>query len=338
MLQRASFNCIVFVVVIVALIFLSELESGPAIHRIRALKRSPRSCRERLFVFGVTYEPNHDRAKVAQQTWAQDFLPSGIPWYTNSSDDLLHTRVLNHANGMGYFDITWRMLEIWADVLNSNPGYDWYMRVWDDNFIHFNRVCALLEEYNAGASIELGHVYTAHVKRDFLPHMEHMIGGGATSITSRAANEALLRHLGDCASWIRDLPPLTPSGATCRWNCEDFYLSYCRLRLGTRLIEVPGFFSHSPSHSGWTDKDLACGYRLIDGEHSGGSNPISGVPITLHYLSAREMLHVHEVFTAANKFVGYDCALCGELFFLLSSAQPPLLLLSFLAKGGIKAV
>ncbi len=276
------------------------------------LQPRPRACRERIFVFGVTYEPNHARARVAQRTWARDFAPDGIPWYSNASDAELRTRVLAPSSGMGYFDITWRMLEIWTDVLLRHPGYDWYMRVWDDNYVHFDRVCALLEAYNPAARLELGHVYTGHVQRDFAPHMDHMIGGGATSLSSRASNEALLRHITDCAAWIQDLPPRTPSGATCRWNCEDYYQSYCRLRLGTRLVEVPGFFSHSPSRSGWSDRDLACGARLVDAEHAGGSNPTVGAPITLHYLSAQEMAHVHAVFTASRHpdgLVEYNCSL-----------------------------
>lgn len=231
--------------------------SGGGVASVLRLQPRPRSCRERLFVFGVTYEPNHGRARVAQQTWARDFSPTGIPWYSNASDAELHARVLVPSRGMGYLDITWRMMEIWTDVLTRHPGYDWYMRVWDDNYVHFERVCALLEAYNPAALLELGHVYTGHVRRDFAPHMDHMIGGGAASLTSRASNEALLRHMADCAAWIQDLPPRTPSGATCRWNCEDYYQSYCRLRLGTRLVEVPGFFSHSPSRSGWSDRDLA---------------------------------------------------------------------------------
>lgn len=199
-------------------------------------------CSTKLFVFGVTYEPNHERARVADRTWVKILKPEGITWYSNQTDPFLKTKVIIPKEGMGYANVFWRMRLIWEDVIRNNPGYDWYMRVWDDNYVRWDRLCPLLKVYNSNAKLELGHIYTGHAREEFLPDMDHLIGGGATSLSTKSSNEDLLSFMDKCVSWIQDLPPRTNRNNTCRWNCEDYYLSYCRLRLGTRLIDVPGFF------------------------------------------------------------------------------------------------
>lgn len=267
-------------------------------------------CSTKLYVFGVTYEPNHERARVAEKTWVKILKPEGITWYSNQTDPLLKTKVIIPKEGMAYANVFWRMRLIWEDVLRNNPGYDWYMRVWDDNYVRWDRLCPLLKVYNANAKLELGHIYTGHVRDEFMPDMDHMIGGGATSLSTKSSNEDLLSYMDKCVAWVQELPAFTFKNNTCRWRCEDYYLSYCRLRLGTRLVDVPGFFSHSPSKSAWSDRDLACGFKLSDMEHLGGSNPFFAAPITLHYVTAQEMEHIHNVFISAqndSSLRAYNC-------------------------------
>ena len=97
--------------------------------RCTPLKRGKK--KPRIFYCGVTHSSSNGRIEVAKATWAN---PLKVVWCSNeASPDVNH--VVSNPDGNAYDQLTWHMMLVWNHMYENYAEYDWYGRVWDDNYI-----------------------------------------------------------------------------------------------------------------------------------------------------------------------------------------------------------
>ena len=226
----------------------------------------------RIFYFGVTALPNHDRALEAERVWGHTLTPGGMVWYSTGHDSRfpkLHVLV-PPSGGVSYNDLNPRMLLIWKHMYERNPGYDWYVRTWDDNFIFKARVEEVAKEYDHTKKIEIGRT-GFHGGREFM-------GGGGSSLASGVLVKEFVEKIDKCSNEATAI--------------EDVLISWCRVdQCQATFIIDAAFNTFSPRPYGELNmymSDLSCRrkyhFHLEDEPR---------LPATFHYVhkNAQAMIH-----------------------------------------------
>jgi len=244
---------------------------------------SPAKTKPRIFYFGITHgdEKYAERAIASDQTWARKCCPRGMMWYSTKPDARLrNVTVLVPPQGLGYYDVYHRVRMIWKHVFEHFPGYDWYVRAWDDNYLFPEVFERLAEQHDPTELVEIGKVFhrnhtmwsprwcTGEVKRNRTGHLNavhqpidfahvtcpvNFMSGGCTSMLSAAA----LRKLG---------PALYTTCSDTTLVQEDVSMATCLKALGVRYEDYGGFLSNSIRPLGLHPifpSDISCKRKIV---------------------------------------------------------------------------
>ena len=234
-----------------------------------------------FFYLGVTHSSTKDnKLQSAIQTWAG---PLNVVWYSDKPGPGV-SHVVSHPDGNSYRHITWRMLLIWKHVATHYPNYDWYVRVWDDNYIIQDTFEALADFYQPDDLVEIGRLalYDGHT----------FVGGGASSLLSRGAMRVWSEGIEECTEMLSGL-----RGLRCAFYCEDVMISRCRSKMGIRFERGWGLYSHGPAHQREMNisyNDIACRREGIF-QHG---DQVQSVPRSFHYLDSADMFAIHRALTS----------------------------------------
>jgi hypothetical protein len=241
-----------------------------------------------FFYFGCTHSSQDAKLQTAIRTWAG---PLGVIWYRDTAGAGVN-HVISHPGGNAYNQITWRLILIWKHVYNHYPDYNWYVRLWDDNYIIKPSFEALAVGHDPNDLIEIGRLGDFNGKT--------FVGGGAGSLLSKGAMNEWGKRIGECEAWLNSR---AQSEISCAFTCEDVLISICRSRVGVRFIIGKGLYSHAPSHKNvmkMTYRDIECNregaWELV--------NSIISIPRSFHYVSPSEMETIHNAVT--NSSCGKD--------------------------------
>ncbi len=229
-----------------------------------------------IFYFGITHSSTiRIRLESALKTWANSLK---VVWYSDKPDQYVNFSV-SAPEGNTYDVITWRVLLVWEHVYTHFPGYDWYVRVWEDNYIIRETFEALVDDHNPDDPVEIGRLgrHDGHV----------FIGGGASSLLSRAGMRIWSKGIDDCRKWLKSDPNRTMA-------YEDVWISMCRSKMGIRFVMAPGLYSHAPNHETVMKidySDIAC-RREKEYEHP--HNNFKSVPRSFHYVTPDVMFSIHK--------------------------------------------
>jgi hypothetical protein len=112
------------------------------------------------------------------------------------------------------------MAAVWKHVAANYPGYRWYARFWDDNYVVVEHFEEISEDYDHRTPIEIGRL-ADYAKNELVRVGEAnsssaflYVDGGAGSLLS---HEAMLRLTG---GMDRCLSAIDPSTFPCAWRCE----------------------------------------------------------------------------------------------------------------------
>jgi hypothetical protein len=158
--------------------------------------------------------------------------------------------VLVPPEGDSYEMIYYRMLMIWRHVWETYPGFDWYVRAWDDNIILPERVEQIAALYDPEELVEIGRPRFGETTWPGGKWVEAFMGGGASALTSRALVKKFVDNMDSC-----------PKTITAQ---EDVTISICHRKLGARYVRHYGFLPHSPRPGGELNvfpSDLSCKRR-----------------------------------------------------------------------------
>ena len=94
----------------------------------------------RLFVFGITMASRHRLVLQIRDTFERA-LPAPIVWYSDREDARFRPRVVSRTT---YDTVTWRCKEVYRDVHEHFPNYEWYLRTWDDTHLVPSNLLAVM--------------------------------------------------------------------------------------------------------------------------------------------------------------------------------------------------
>ena len=118
---------------------------------------APSPSAPRLFFFGITHESVAELAHKAHVTWGRHCNAGhGLVWYSNGEDPVLNATVISLGAGDAYANITHRVLAVWQHVWRHYPDYDWYVRLWPDNYAFPDRFTALAAQLDPAVPLFVG--------------------------------------------------------------------------------------------------------------------------------------------------------------------------------------
>lgn len=226
-----------------------------------------------IIYFVISHPSCIETEKAARATWARNIKATwarnvNLIWF--STEATFPDTVVVSVEPNTYMNIFPRVLKVWAKVY-MRQRYDWYIRIWPDNYVFSERLERLLAKYDPSVPQVIGRLHTNQ-------NGETYVSGGAGWAVSRAALEAWDVHHG-------------PSFENCRkphWLeenlefAEDVIISNCLNSSGVKLVERRDvFLSHYPGHE--DNNDLTA------------QEAADGIPVpivTLHYMTANMMLDV----------------------------------------------
>jgi len=181
----------------------------------------------RIMYFAVAYQPegeegvNH-RVDGALNTWTKK-VP--VLWYSNKYDKRLKNIVIKDPNGDSQ-ELYLRVKDIWKHVWQNFPDYDWYFRLWDDNYVIVENVPAALEGLNPKDPWLVGLSFGKFP------------AGGAGWIVSKGAMKKWMPKIDTCDELTKRQPPLCDRKL---W-CEDVLFGNCMADMGVKVKNRPGMF------------------------------------------------------------------------------------------------
>ena len=216
-----------------------------------------------VFYFAISHPTSIRQELAARETWAHDI---SITWY-NTVPTLPHTVVLS-ADPNTYENILERVLKVWEHVHREHSGYEWYVRLWPDNYVFCERLENLLKLYSPKAPQLIGRV--GHVDFGTEKQTDFVTGGSGWALSGSALEAWAAHHdFRGCKS-----------RKTTMISAEDWIISLCLLDAGVRIIDRSDVFKSHPSARGpienYTISDAAIG------------TPVQIV--TLHYMSATQII------------------------------------------------
>ena len=271
----------------------------------------------KIFYFGVTHHLNRDKLMASNRTWVRT-IPK-MHWYSDKPDPDLNVTVVSYEPGNTYKLITYRMLMIFQHIYEHHQGYDWYVRLWDDNYLFNDRLVELLQDQDPDEAVLIGKLldikfpmHNGEVRR-FL-----YIGGGSVWVLSRSAlnrwftlaNANLTNHrtckMDGVGRYLADIPNYNQ-------HAEDLHLSLCLNSLGVKYVHAYGFQNYNTSHTElrMTNQAVVDGFlpavelSKIPQEWCSMVKCIN-VPnklgiITLHYIWPMEMYKIHDMYLLSQR-------------------------------------
>ena len=192
-----------------------------------------------IYYFAVSHPSAKKQEIASRKTWAKDM---NVTWFT--TEKTFRDSVIVSVIPNTYANINARMLKVWDYVWQNEPNYDWYVRLWPDNYVFQDRMDSLVQEYDPNEPVIIGRsgfvkVYsesdTKHPEKKF-----QFLGGGAGWVVSKGAMRAWNKSANGSFS------------GTCNSNwlprnlryAEDVIISKCFHDAGARIQPHSGFCSH----------------------------------------------------------------------------------------------
>jgi hypothetical protein len=233
--------------------------------------------RERLFVFAIT-GGNDGRAAYVERTWGRR---TPIQWYGDLWDPLLRSIVDLHPKYVEQkFDwLTFKISRIWQRVwedfgqlatrralassldgmseahrgllkgLERQVGgargieYDWYVRLWDDNYFYEENMHQALIHFNPATPVMVGKMgWRNMAKAAVYP----FAGGGAGWYLSAAGMERLGPSIADAEDWFVQFRARRDIFLPHSIHDEDVFLSAWLAILNVSFKNIPGVEHVSP--------------------------------------------------------------------------------------------
>jgi hypothetical protein len=274
-----------------------------------AIARLIISIDDKIFYYGVTHHTSYKKALVAQNIWGKRLNPpNGIVWYINKyivndskAESDLRAHVISYYGDDVYNNITHRTLLIWEHVWKTYPSYQWYARVWDDNYIIKENFEEIISGKNYNDMVEYGRVGYF----EGLP----FIDGGASSLISATAVREFVNRIDECRQIIEEqVHSENKNWRECAYYCEDPFFSLCRAKFGITLHNILGLFHFSINRRRFMEmssQDIACHKTVKHKEYANQTKLRS-----LHYVSVSEMKRIDKL------WYGNNCNLYQNSWFL----------------------
>ena len=227
-------------------------------YRVPITRRSPS-----ILYFVISHPSCVAEEVAARTTWAKDL---NVLWF-NTEKSFRDTIVVSVVPN-SYMNIFPRVRKVWQHIYeNERSKYDWYVRLFPDNYLFASRLERLLMPLDPALPQIIGHV--ASTKHGAF------VGGGAGWIVSRSALEAWA--LTDGADFSKcEIPSWLESDQI---YAEDVIISDCMQRAGINFVQQKDLFrSFYPGHE--SNSDVSEDQIIL------------GAPkniITLHYMTAGQV-------------------------------------------------
>jgi len=202
----------------------------------RLLPARKNTRHDSIFYFAVSHPSSLEGETACRETWAKDLE---VTWY--SSEKTYPDTVVVSAEPNTYANIFARVLKVWAHVYAEHRGYDWYVRLWPDNYLYSDRLVQLLDSYDPEMPQLIGRSGLLKQPNNTFD----FIGGGAGWALSRAALETWVKQDGKSLDGCKPHANLTS-----RYHySEDVIISTCLLKANIHFIHRGDvFLSHPPDH------------------------------------------------------------------------------------------
>jgi hypothetical protein len=255
--------------------------------------RIPPKPKGRFFYFGITAEINHNSAQAAYSTWAQR-ASDGVIWYTTSETQDFPSIMIAHPLYNERKKIFFRVLQIFKHVWAYYPGYDWYINVWDDNYVVPENVENFLKTQNPNSSV----VFGLFLKMHFQPF--GLVWGGPGRLMSQKSLALVAEHVPECIDFAKGLLNQYPQHRKdWEWAAEDVFLSKFQQDHGANLIMRSGMYPWQPGPE--HEKGIACRTKQILGNDK-ELTPI----LSVHYVPPSKMIFLD------NLWKNKSCVPCTQ--------------------------
>jgi UDP-glucose 4-epimerase len=255
--------------------------------------RIPPPPQGRFFYFGITHGNNHEKALAAHQTWGQR-ASGGVIWYTTSgAQNMFPFIVISHPENNGYKRIFFRVLEIYRHVWQYYPGYDWYIRVWDDNFVVTENVEKFLMTKRSDENVEFGYFRQVPGPQPF-----PLVWGGPGNFMSQSSLSTIAENVTDCIEFARGLERKYPNHVKdWKWQAEDVFISAFRTDRGSKMVWTDGMYPFAPG----PDKEQAVACRskqkfTVDPDADKYPTEV----LTLHYVGPAQMIRLNHLWLSQS--------------------------------------
>jgi len=208
----------------------------------------------KVFYFAVTHASTIDkRIDASLQTWCARVLAytgRKVIWYSNAPDPRVD-HVISIDGTDSYANITWRMIATWKHVEQNYPGFSWYSRFWDDNYVipeTFEGISMPDEnmplEIGRLAVVGSGKLVSIGTELSTSLVAPLYIDGGAGSLLSKSALKLMIGGMDQCESWLLES---AQQEFSCAHGCEDLLFGICSARFfGIKHQRALGMFHTSP--------------------------------------------------------------------------------------------
>jgi UDP-glucose 4-epimerase len=255
--------------------------------------RIPPPPQGRFFYFGITHGNNHEKALAAHHTWGQR-ASGGVIWYTTSAaHNLFPFVVVSHPENNGYKRVFFRVLEIYRHVWQHYPGYDWYIRVWDDNFIVTEHVEKFLMTKRSDENVEYGYFRQVPGPQPF-----PLVWGGPGNLMSQTALSTIAENVTECIEFARGLESKYPNHVKdWKWQAEDVFISAFRMDRGSKMVWADGMYPFAPGPE--KEQAIACRSKqkfTVDPDADKYPTDV----LTLHYVKPAQMILLNQLWLSQS--------------------------------------
>eukprot|EP00937_MAST-01D_sp_MAST-1D-sp2_P001657 g1657.t1 len=179
----------------------------------------------------------------AHRSWVQRC--PGFVWYSDRPDRELNATVVSITASDAYKDVAHRVVEVWRHVHRHHGGYDWYVRLWPDNFVFPERLASLADSLDPRAPVYVGRLAEIPRVTGLAPGL--FVGGGASGLVSRQALRAWFALAGECSPpQMHGLIDRLPAPAR---HMEDVIVSHCLAEAGVSFVCALGFNAQRLGHA-----------------------------------------------------------------------------------------
>lgn len=186
--------------------------------------------KETFFYFGVTHPSTIHKAKAMQRTWITKL--KSFAWYSTEPDSDLNPHVVPWPGGNEYSKITYRSLLVFKHVWENYPGYDWYVRQFDDTYVFPERLEKIVTNMDPNKGIVVG-------RNCWLGNIR-FVCGGPPWVISRGALDAWFKGNENPDTMLQK-----------KWGvAEDVYISDAMYKTGkVTFYHSTGFHAQSLKHA-----------------------------------------------------------------------------------------
>lgn len=196
-----------------------------------------------LFVFAITGGKD-GRAVYAERTWGQR---TPIQWFADAWNPELRPIVDLHPKYLEdpFKLLTYKISRVWKRVYSDfgGEGYDWYARLWDDNYFLEENLYNSLGRLNPARPALAGKIGWRYLADSAI---FPFAGGGAGWFLSRAAMKVFGPSIDAAEKWFPVLRARKDIFLPHFVHDEDVFLTAWLSKIGVNFTNIPGVEHVSP--------------------------------------------------------------------------------------------